>query len=574
MLVELACTLLVFLGSILGFAWPVSARLALDPPEKFAANAALSLLGIFVFGWIVYVCGLPLLTLWGVPAIGVAGLLAGRKSLSPVLQHPGVRQLAISQLIVTAWCVGWLALVVSYSGGGWTGDWFVHWQRMQFFLEHQPLNILFNGFDAMPSRPPLANILTGVFVRDPGSPFAFYLLVSTLLGSVAFLPAALLARRFRHGAETAGAAKEGRTTAVLAIVFMLNPLFLQNATFAWTKLPAAFFILTALYFFLRAHDSPPSREAGVLFAVSLAAGILAHYSAGPYAVFLALAWIVLGRHRARESQWRTDTLAAAGAGALVLALWFGWALAVYGVAGTFLTNTSVTEQAPSLGAQLQVVLLNVRDTLVPHFLRTVDARFLAQSSPWGWWRDWFFQLYQVNFFFAFGSVAWIAIAALLVRTAPAAGSRSRWSWSVFVTGTIGLGVIVHGARDTWGLTHICLQPLILLGLAFLAAHWETLGRGWRLALVTGAVVDFLLGIALHFGAQSFLLDRWLRPDAPPAETMFSYSEFAAMNLHAKLQNACVFFSDFFAGHLTAVLVALAFLFLFAVVHARRRVDPQ
>ena len=29
---------------------------------------------------------------------------------------------------------------------------------------------------------------------------------------------------------------------------------------------------------------------------------------------------------------------------------------------------------------------------------------------------------------------------------------------------IGLGVAAHGARDVWGLTHICLQALVLLGL--------------------------------------------------------------------------------------------------------------
>jgi 4-amino-4-deoxy-L-arabinose transferase-like glycosyltransferase len=39
-----------------------------------------------------------------------------------------------------------------------------------------------------------------------------------------------------------------------AVVLMLNPLFLQNATYPWTKLQAAFFILSGLYFFLRVRD--------------------------------------------------------------------------------------------------------------------------------------------------------------------------------------------------------------------------------------------------------------------------------------------------------------------------------
>jgi len=243
------------------------------------------------------------------------------------------------------------------------------------------------------------------------------------------------------------------------------------------------------------------------------------------------------------------------------------------VSGTFLTNTSVTEQASSRSAQLLVVALNLRDTLVPHFLRSVDLGFLAQRSPWGWWRDWFFQLYQVNFFFAFGSVTWAAIAVALSREWRAAGPRSRWFWITYVTGALLLGVIVHGARDPWGLTHICLQPLILLGLALLAAHWQSLGLGWRRVLVAGATVDFSLGIALHFGAQSFIIDRWLTPDRPWSETLLSYSRFAAMNLRAKLHYQWEFFGDLFTTHTVAVLIALAALFVFAVVRTARRIDP-
>ena len=54
------------------------------------------------------------------------------------------------------------------------------------------------------------------------------------------------------------------------------PLLVQNATFAWTKLPAAAFVLTALYFFLRAQERGARillarvEEHGDLYAGSLA----------------------------------------------------------------------------------------------------------------------------------------------------------------------------------------------------------------------------------------------------------------------------------------------------------------
>lgn len=570
MLLSLLNILLLFFGVTLGLAWPLTARLALDSAEKLLATVLLSLVGVYLTAWSVYVFTLPSEINWVLPVVACLGLALNRRALAITLADEEVRHLLAAQLIVTGWCVGALALVVSYSGGGWAGDWFGHWERMCFFLEHWPREMKFDGFDAVTSRPPLVNVVEGFFLHGEKSSFAHYQFISTLFGSLAFLPAAVLARRFRLREAFGGRFEGNRAIPVLAVLFMLNPLFVQNATFAWTKLPAAFFTLTALHFFLRAHDNPAPRAVGWLFATSLAAGLLAHYSVGPYAVILAVSWAAYGRSKYRKLSWWRATGALAFVGALVLATWFAWAFAVYGVGGTFLTNTSVTEQASTRSAQLLVMALNLRDTLVPHFLRTVDSSFLAQRSPWGWWRDWFFQLYQVNFFFAFGSVVWAAIIALIARDWRSASKECRLFWTAFVTGGMFLGVVVHGARDTWGLAHICLQPLVLLGLAFLAARWASLSLGWRRALLAGAALDFMLGIALHFGTQSYLLDRWLTPNQPVPESLLSYSQFATMNLRAKLQNHWVFLGDIFAAHTTTVLIALGALLLRALIRARGR----
>jgi hypothetical protein len=401
-----------------------------------------------------------------------------------------------------------------------------------------------------------------VLVTVTRTDFAHYQLAMTFLGSLAFLPAALLARRF------AGRA----VTPLLAVLFMVSPLWVQNATFAWTKLPAAFFTLAAVHYFLQIPQ-PHVRGAGLLFAATLAAALLSHYSAGPYAVVLAGAWIARGWARRNDPAWWRETAGAAAAGALVLATWFGWAVAAYGIRGTFLTNTSVTEQAPNAAAQLGTVLLNVRDTLVPHFLRSVDYGFIAQASPWGWWRDWFFLMYQVNLLFAFGCVAWLALLVALVRSGRSAPTRLRAGWLAAIAATVFLGVAVHAARDTWGLAHICLQPLVLAGLAWLAARWDTLGRGWRRLLVAGAAFDFLAGIALQFGAQSFLLDQWLTPGRPPAETAASYNVIAMANLRAKLQNRWVFFGDSFASQEYLVLGMLGALLLLALWRVARARSP-
>lgn len=561
MIFDLLGSALLYFVISFGLAWPLAARLALAPVEKLGVSLSLSLFGVFVIAWTVYVFDVPTVVLWVIPALAAAALAIGRRSLADTLQDPDAQRLIIAQTIVTSWCISWLALVLNYSGGKWVGDWFGHWQRALFFLHHWPRDLLFNGFDPLPSRPPLANVVTGAFLRVTQVDFAHYQLASTVLSSLAFLPAALLTRRMGGG----------RVIPLLAVIVMLNPLFVENSTFAWTKLPAAFFTLMGLYFFCRAHDTDPPRCAGWMCAGNLAAALLTHYSAGPYVLLLVLGWLALGwpPRRSSATWWRVTALAAV-AGTSVLALWFGWAFAVYGVKGTFLSNTTVTDQAPTIGAQLHVVALNLRDTLVPHFFNGTDLYEFTQRSPWGWWRDWFFLLYQSNLILVFGTVGVATITVAVWRNwSVGLDSRDRWFWVLFIAGVIVLGVGTHGGRENRGLAHISLQPLVLLGLAFLAARWNTLSQLWHRVLLGGATIDFSLGIVLQFGTESHAFDRWFMPGRRLFDTLASYSSFAQMNSRVKLDAGWIFVGDYFLGSSTLVVATLAALLTLALVRAGR-----
>lgn len=551
MLLPLFATLTIFFGTVLGLAWPLAARLTADAAERLMSSALLSLLLLYGFAFAIYAFHLPAAAFWVPPALAVINLLASRTSLTVTLRDRTTLSLLAGQLLVSLWCVGWLFLIASYSGGGWAGDWFEHWERARFFLDHAPLETKFLGSYALPARPPLANLVTAAFLAVTSVTFAHYQLVTALLNSLAFLPAALLVRRFGGGP---------RALALLAVLLMASPSFVENATFAWTKLITVAFVLGGLHFFLRARDADAPRTAAPLCAVFLAGGILVHYSAMPYALLLVVAWLLW-----RRPPWRVTALCAL-LGALVLATWFGWSLATYGPHTTFLSNSSVTSKDAQQGNQLLKIALNLRDTVVPHFFRNPDPAFIAQRSPWGWWRDWFFQLYQVNLLFVFGSVGWLAVSALLLKHRLGA-NRLFWLW--FAGGAIVIGVAVHGARDTWGLAHICLQTLVVLGLALLAARWAEFSRGWRLALLAGGTVDFLAGIALQFGCQSYLLDRWFAPGRDPADTLTSYSESALLNLGGKLRNHLAFFTDVFPAppFLVLALLAAILMLAFARVHA-------
>ncbi len=285
---------------------------------------------------------------------------------------------------------------------------------------------------------------------------------------------------------------------------------------------------------------------------------------------LAFGWLWLGWPRRHNAEWRSTTGLAIAVGAAVLATWLGWAIATYGMHSTFFSNTSVTDRAPTAIAQLARVVRNFRDTFVPHFLRHFDKSLILQRSTWGRWRDWFFQCYQLNLLLACGSVAWVVVLRELARAGREAtgdgGARRRF-WIGFVSGIIFLGIATHAARDEWGLTHISLQALVLLALAFLAARWAVLGRGWRIALLVGGATDFIFGIALHFGVQSYALDRWFAPDRSPNDNLRSYTEIAFMNLVGKIQNQLEFFGDRVALPAWGIALGLVLVLAFAVRRA-------
>ncbi len=559
MLFEFTRCLLLFMLLTLGLGWPLAGRLPLAPLEKLVASLVCSLIALWLAGWLLYTCTLPWPLLWLLPLLAAAGLFWRRGELVTLLRDPAVRAGLLAQGLVTLWCLGWLSLVQNYSGGGWTGDWFEHWERALFFLHREPADHLFLGLYPFTARPPLESIVTAASLHLTSVDFAHYQLFSTLLASLVFLPAALLVTRWNP---------ERTAIAVLAVLFMVNPLFVQNTVFPWTKLPAALLVLAALYFFLRHRDGHAPRTSALLFAIALAAALLTHYSAAPYAVALGLGWLLWRPAGTDRTEFLRVTVLAAGAGGLLLATWFGWAFATYGVSGTLSTNTSVTTVAVDAGGQFQRVLLNLRDTIVPHFLRSPDSDLIAQSSPWGYVRDWFFQSYQLNLLLAFGSVAWLAVGRESWRRQRTAPPATRIFWVGFGLVVIVLGVAAHGARDVWGLTHICLQGLVLLGLALLAAHWHILGRGWRRALVAGATLDLAAGIVLHFAVQHHALDRWLTPERNAMEITASYNPQTLKNLIGLMVNRLDTFHNVFAPPSALVAGLLAVVLLTALYRAR------
>jgi len=554
----LACLVLV-LGVAFGLSRPWVDRLRLAPAEALVAGAGLSLVAAGAVAGAVFAAGLDLSGYWLVPALAAAGLAAGWGGARRIAADPLARDLAVGQLIVTGWCVGWLAFVKNHSGGAWTGDAFEHWERARFFLRDWPRGRLFIETYELPARPPLANLLTAAFMRVTRADYAHFQVIMTALGSLAYLPVGLLAARF-GGRPAARAA---------AALLMVNPLFLQNATYPWTKLPAAFLILSGLYFFLRVRDGDgsPGRHAAAC-ALLLGGAVVTHYSAGPYVGVLALAWAAMAWRRPGAGFVQMGA-AAAAAGACVLAPWFIWSVAQYGWHTTFLSNSSVTSLDRWHGNHAVKILLNLRDTLIPAQVRGFKGVLFRQTSPWGNLRDQCFLVYQLNLPLALGSVGCAAVLREAFRAAGAAAPRDRLFWSAAIAGFVLLGFAVYGDREHYGTVHICLQSVVLLGLAFLASRWQGLGRGWRLALIIGGTVDFLLGIALQFAVEDFALDRWLLPGRNLMEVSRTYTLVSQENLLEKIIAQLAFFADSLGTPPALVLALLGAILCMALVRARR-----
>jgi hypothetical protein len=470
-------------------------RLRWRPLETLCASIAASLTLLYLFTFALYVSGLPMA--WAAVGSAVSLLLAivHRRALAALVGAREVRRVAVGFLALFAWITALAVLVRHFSGGGWGVEWLQHFQRCLYFLHRLPTETVLHGPCLITARPPMMNLLGAYFLAHVGDDFACFQIVFVFLNVLPFLACALMARRL----DPRGA----RSVAALTALFAACPLFVVNATYTWTKLLSAFFVIVALWFYLSARRTrEPARD--VAWSLALAGALLVHYSAGAFAVLLAahFLWTLAREEPVRRGPIR---LAAMAPGLLLLATWLGWALATFGLERTATANSSF-EDSSRLGAGANVVKVvrNVVDTVVPHPLRGVSLAEFDQTSALGYARDYTFLIYQTNALVGVGSVGGVMVSWLLVRRLRArpVTAEARF-WIFFVPASLVLGVATHGGRDLFGVAHVTLQPLVLLGVTLLATAARRLSRPAQWALVLGCAVDFGLGIALQHHVESF-----------------------------------------------------------------------
>ena len=542
--------------------------LHIDDDETFVVVVGVSLLAVFLAAFGIYLCGLPDGCRWALTAGCLACIGFRWNTLLGLFLHPLARAQVAGLCLVLGHALLLQASIRNYSGLLWAGDWYEHFERTMFFIERpDPIGTRFLAFGlgsgeryTLTARPPFMNVLTAHVIGHGTPSFAAFQVASTWLNALAYLPAAAIAGRL---AAVFRLAPERGVLAAAAAITLL-PSFAENATFNWTKLLAAFYVLAAVLLVER-RDAVASPGRLTLAGMLLGAGVAVHYSSAVYAVVLGFAVLIMAFFDdlpGVRSRWlgrvTRSCIAAVTFGlpqVIVLLPWLGFSWATFGLSGTLATNTAVTDAARMNPMEnLWKMSLNCFDTLVPHFLRErppLITELMAQPNASAAIRDWWFAPLQVNFPMAVGTVTQVVAAGiavwLLASSMAAPASRSRavfWTW-LFGAGFL-LGVAVHGARDTVGLAHICLQPLMLIAVAASATALPHLPWLVRVLALAGLAWDYLVGVMLQFWLEHLPVEAFevVQPDGSrTVSNVFAINGAANANASIKQAHQLAFLGD-------------------------------
>jgi len=481
-MLALRILILLLLMAVCCFApgFVVVRKLRWSATEKVCGAVAASLIILYLASLLIFVLRMPRWSYWICSAGCAVAALVVWRDLWPVVRTRTARRLFAGYGFLFVWTFTLLLFVRTYSGGGWGGDWLEHFHRSLFFLDHLPLETSFVGLYALPARPPMMNLLAAFFLAHAGDSFENFSVVSVVLNLLLYFPCALMLSAFvRRGS---------RRIPILVGLLACSPMVMQNATYTWTKSLCTFYVIFGLWLYLAGLRKNDSTRIVAAF-IALAAGMLVHYSAAPYLLFTA-------GHLVFQKRWRA-TIVAGSCAALLFGTWLAWSVAHYGARKTFGSNTTITTSQQIGDSNARKILLNLRDTIIPHPLR--DFPIDRDQREAGYVRDYFFLMYQTNLIVAMGIVGGIAIAILFLR------SRDVF-WLALVPFAVLLGVAVVGERDTAGSAHLTLQPLIVLGITFLAARFFTLGPLARAIIILGCIADLTLGVFLQHDLENYETD--------------------------------------------------------------------
>ncbi len=346
-----------------------------------------------------------------------------------VLAIPGVKHVRFDRgyaIFLTFLLLG-ESLIRNFGGGFWYADWYEHYERTLYFTGQLPDTASFQGYH-LTARPPLMNVIMAFPLKVLGAEFWRYQVACVTLNSFVYFPLKHITKK-----------------PWLALILTANLYVFQNCTYTWTKLLAAYYVITGLIAYYKNERS--------IAAMSLAAGVLTHYMAAPYFLVTALHALL------KPKQAIKPALAAL----VILSPWLLFAVGKFGLHQTLHSNTtSGSFRSQTLRQNVEMVTGNLVNTLIPHWARQghpphLMPQMMEPRVPR--LRDeLFLSAETLPFGIGFG-----AFLILLIVRPPIPRIALQLGIPCFI-----LSVAVNPGVDPYGTAHIGLAPIILPILALIA----------------------------------------------------------------------------------------------------------
>jgi hypothetical protein len=563
--------------------WAMLRRVALRPLERLCASIGVSLILLYLLSMTFFWMRAPR-TAYYFAAFAcfyaAMSCLRNWKSASRRL-----RSIVSGYALLVLWLLLLLLLIRNYSGGVCSIDWLEHYLRASYFLDPPATIDLTKSIVAentpMTSRPPLVNAVAAFFLALTGDRYELFQVILSALNLLFWFPLVMML-------PWLGAARKDNRT-ILLLLLMAAPMVIWNATWTWTKLFTAFYVILGLASYLKGwRRADPARMA--LAFLFLTAGFLSHFSAGPYLLFLGLHYVLVLLPGRSQLWGRVFNLPAAPVATAILCLallgtWFGYAVLAAGLRSAFgSSTTALAFSESSAGESTSRIVKNTVYSFIPHPFHLPRQKFedmlgydkvdifngenrklKAESSPpnrLGYLRDYLLSIYGPTFTFALGSVGGILAVWLIFHMKRARHRPPNWRFGwTFTIVTALIGIAAHPSLEEFGVVQICGQSLILLGLGFLASRYLFLPRLLRYVGLAGCALDFILAGFIHVTMEME------NPKVTKVGSLFhvntDLSMWAWFNARAKYWMSAHFLGDYF--HPMSLGIQIAVLAFFAAV---------
>ena len=557
-------------------AWGLVTRLRLDPLTKLsvAVMGSYTLMYLVEFG--AYLFSAPQ---WLPLSLLLASSLASacyahmRSKKYPEESFPWDGIATWGGLAV--WIMGMQSRIVVYGAVYWFGDWYEHYERAVFFLDHLPPETRFlQGYWPLAARGPAFNASAALLMNLFGREFWVYQTVATVLNTFPVLPMALLIRDM---------ARIRQVPALLwsALLFGIAPFAVQQETFTWTKFFAVGFILGGIHLYRLGLTRNKPWLVGLSFG-AFATGILAHYMALTFALFFMFHFAYFAFKKGRLRQVVIPGMACSA----LLATWFFYLIVTFGLQATLAANTTLGEYVKTTPWGYypwhKAFMGNMITTIIPYSWRhditgigqaprilQFDARVGPQLTPsyseLNRKTEWLADLAN-NPSSLLGSLGWAGGVGVFITAVLWSRKRRKGSsglptespsdhdppapelgwlfWLIFFVLGIPLNVLSIRAYDPLGLAHVHLQPFVCLTAVLLLRRLRDLAVLPKLFLCG----IFLIESALTTGALITLQGRQVPLVLQPDGTLLVLEKIGlsvnyVSNYILKLRNNSVLLSD-------------------------------